>query len=439
MNTVDDPADSVNAIRPESWTYRSSRIVLLALVMCFVLQVFSPLRLNTDAIILLSMAESAAQGHGFLDRGQTTVHPPGYPALVALLLRTNLGHSWAIVGLNVIFLVMGLFATYQVLLIGFFKNKTLILNICSMFLLSFVVIKHVTLPLTEILFFCCSTCALAAMGYASASRGQRFLVLVAASWVLTVGSIAVRRIGVALIPAFLYMVFTNPRVKTLLMDVSARTKVIAAALLFGVCAGTIGVIATTSTLIDFTNVVNKSEMSHTFLQIVSYRLAEFGELMVNVPMSKLPTMLRHFVPWVGCLLFSLILGGLSTRRRHIGSAEVFLGSYIGVLFVWPFYDVRFWLPVVPLLIAYSVLSVQRLFGFRLPKAFIVIYCSLFVLTGVASIAYTTRITFAGSRFPDRYGDGALRPAYCVAFQSCSDSVDGSKADPKILHLLQTYK
>src|ERR1035437_1275896 len=143
--------------------YRFSQGLLLLLAICFLLQVFSPLRLNTDAIILLSMGESAAHGGGFLDSGQKTVHPPGYPALLAALMRVGLARPWAIVGLNAVFLSAGLFATYSLLIREFFEDKSVVLIICSLFLLSFIVVKHFPIPLTDVPFFCCSMCCLAVM------------------------------------------------------------------------------------------------------------------------------------------------------------------------------------------------------------------------------------------------------------------------------------
>jgi hypothetical protein len=60
----------------------------------FWLQIFTPLRLTTDAVTLLSMGESAVHGGGFLDDGKKSVFPPGYPAMLAFLLRLGLAHPW---------------------------------------------------------------------------------------------------------------------------------------------------------------------------------------------------------------------------------------------------------------------------------------------------------------------------------------------------------
>jgi hypothetical protein len=432
---------------------RISHIVPLILILCFALQVFSPLRLNTDAVSYLSMAESAAEGHGFLQNGLKTVFPPGYPALLAVLLKAGLGHSWAIIGLNVILLAAGTIGAYRVLVQELFKDKALALHLCSLSLLSFVVIKHLTFAMSDVAFFCGAMCCVAVISHASVVPwGRQFAVVLAASWLLVVGSIAIRRIGIALIPAFVFVAISRPEMKTLLRECSVRAKVIIGAAIAGGFIGTIWVIANTSTLSDFSKATSKSSMFETVPKIVSWRLMELGELLINVSLSKLPRIVHGIVPRMGIILLllmlfglvllSLILGGLFRtvrKRKKIGPAELFLVSYMVVLFAWPYADARLWLPVIPLLVGYSDASIKWAIKLGLPKALIAVYISAFVILGVGSIGYSTRITFAGSKFPDLYVDGALRPIYCAAFQTCSGTVDKGEVNPEILHLLQTYR
>jgi hypothetical protein len=407
------------------------------LAICFVLQAFSPLRLNNDAIVLLSMGESAAHGDGFLDSGQKTVFPPGYPALLAVLLRVGLAHPWVIVGLNLVFLSAGLFATYSLLIREFFEDKAVVLIICSFFLLSYVVVKHFTIPLADVPFFCCSMCCLAVMSQTTNTDSNwRFVILAMAAWLLAVAAITVRRVGVALVPPLVFMIVSSPQFKSLLKRLSLRTKLIIVVVSVFVGIGTMYVVAKTSTLSDFIDVATKVKISTLVLQVLSYRLTELGELLGNFPLSKMPTKLHVMVPWIGLLLFLLTLFGLAAKRRKISPTEVFMVCYMGILFAWPYYDARFWLPVIPLLIAYSVLAVKSL---RFPKSVVTIYCIVFATLGFGAIAYSTRISFAGSKFPDRYGDGYLKPTYCAAFQSCRDGGDPNKVNGNVLRLLREYK
>jgi hypothetical protein len=216
---------------------------------------------------------------------------------------------------------------------------------------------------------------------------------------------------------------------------SRRVKLAIVVITIFVGLGTMYVVSRTSTLSDFIGIAKKSSTLSMAGISLSYRLTEFGELFVNLPTSKTPHAIRAIVPWIGLVLFLLTVLGLSTKRRRIGTTEVFLVCYMGILFVWPYYDARFWLPVIPLLIAYLVLAVKRL---RLPHAVVLIYCGIFAALGVAAIAYSTVISFSGSRFPDRYGDGTLRSTYCAAFDSCK-SIDYTQVNVKALRLLREYK
>jgi hypothetical protein len=416
-----------------SVSYRLSHGFLLLLTFLFALQVFSPLRLNTDAIVLLSMGDSAAHGGGFYF--EEVVFPPGYPALLAALMKAGLGHPWAIVGTNLVFLSVGLFATYSLLIREFFEKKTVVLIICSFFLLSFVVVKHFPIPLTDVPFFCCSMCCLAIMSKTTKTESSwRFLILAVAAWSLALVAITVRKVGVALVPPLLFMIVYSSHFKSLLKHLSRRTKLMILVVSVFVGVATLYVVAKTW-LSDSMGGVKGSSASTLGLQILSYRLTELGELLVNIPMSKVPAELHFMVPWIGLPLFLLTLFGVATKRREIGPTEVYLICYIAILFAWPYYDARFWLPVIPLLIAYSLLAVKRL---KLPNNVVAIYCIAFATLGLTAIAYSTRISFSGSAFPDKYGDGQLRPTYCAAFQSCERNWDPGKVDNRVLRLLRDY-
>jgi hypothetical protein len=420
----------------DSIRFRFSLALLLVLAFCFVLQVVSPLRLNTDAIVLLSMGESGAHGGGFLDDGRKTVFPPGYPALLALLLSLGLAHSWVIVGLNMVFLSIGLIAARSLLILEFFEDRAAVLMICSFSLLSYVTVKHSTIPLTDVPFFCCSMCCVAAMSrIATADSNWRFVILAGAAWFLAMAAISVRRAGVALVPPLAFAIIRSSQFGTLLKQLSLRTKLIVAASSLLMCIGTIYIVLRTSSLSDFGS-VEKVKIYNLVLQILSYRLTELGELFGNVPLSKMPARLQIIVPWMGFFLFLLVLSGLATKRREISSTEIFLVCYMGILFGWPYYDARFWLPVIPLVGAYSVLAVKTL---NFPRIAVTMYCIVFATLGFGAIAYSTRISFAGSKFPDKYGDGYLRPTYCAAFHSCRDGGDPNKVNAKALRLLREYE
>ena len=415
---------------------RLSQALLFLIATCYLVQVLSPLRINTDAVTLLSIARSASQGTGFLDSGQKTVFPPGYPALLMGLMKVGLARSWAFIGLNLLFLAAGLFAAYTLLIRDFLLDENVVLLICSFTLLSFVVVKHSTLPLTDVPYFGCSMGCLAIMSRAmKMDWNWRFLQLVVAAWLLAIAAVAIRRVGIALVPPLIFMIVFSPRFKVLLARFSRRAKLsfVAVVGLIGIATG--AVIARTSTLSDFHSVAKGARLSGLALQILSYRLMEFGELMCNMPTSKMPARLETIAPWIGLVALLLVLLGLATKRNEIGVTEVYTVCYMMILFAWPYRDTRFWLPVVPLLIAYSLRAVKII---RLPKPAVTAYCLLFGLAGFAAIFYSTRISVAGQQFPERYGDSAWRPTYCAAYQSCPGVVDPSRVDGKALSLIKEF-
>jgi hypothetical protein len=76
--------------------------VIVILVAVYILQMVTPLRLSIDTVVLLTAADSAARRGGLLHDGQPTQYPPGYPMLMAVLMRLGIAHVWVIVGVTVV-------------------------------------------------------------------------------------------------------------------------------------------------------------------------------------------------------------------------------------------------------------------------------------------------------------------------------------------------
>ena len=416
---------------------RASLVLLTILAMGFLLQIFTPLRLNTDAITLLTMAESAAHGGGFLDEGNRTVFPPGYPAMLAVLLRLGLAHSWVIVGLNMAFLSLGLFAVFCLLTAEFFEDRAVVIMICCLFLLSYLVVKHSTIPLTEGPFFFCSMCCLLFMSKAAnANLNRHFVLLAGAALLSAAAAITIRRIGIALVPPLAFMFLRSRQFKSLWEGLSSRSKLVALLVTSLVASAAAGIFAFTSYWRVFISDAQARYRIIPLSWLPRYRLKEFGELFVNFPVYRMPAALHSVVPWMGFLLFLLFVVGLATRPGKVSATDVFIVCYAIILFVWPYYDARFWWPVIPLLAAYAQLAVQRL---KVPTAIVTIYCVWFAILGFGAIAYSTRISFSGCEFPVRYGDGYLTPTYQSAFEWCRNGGDPDKVDARVLRLLREYR
>jgi hypothetical protein len=387
------------------------------------------------------MADSAAHGKGFLNQGQKTPFPPGYPAVLALMLKAGVAHSWTIIGLNLLCLGAGVYAVYELLVRQFNETETVALSICCLFLLSYVVIKHFTIALTDVPYFCCGMVCLTLLGRASKLPvNRKWLFAMASAVFFAALAITVRRIGMALLPALLVGVIANPFFRRRVKELPTWAKAMGWLVIAVVFVAAGALIKTTSTLWDFVENTKGISLWKVAQTNLSYRLTELGELTLNLPAAKIPPAIPPvFVQLIGALLLLLVVGGLLVRFR-VGTTEAYFVSYMAILFAWPFYDARFWLPVIPLVIVYSFAALRAI---RFPKAGTLVYCGLFTVFGIFAIGYSTRITFAGSRFADLYGDGSLSRTYCEAFHSCAQEAPDAKQigviDPKALHLLKEFQ
>lgn len=375
---------------------------LVAVALAYCIQLPTPLRLHNDTVVLVSMGESAARGGGFLYHGSASHYPQGYPAIVAALLELGWFHVWTAVAINYLFLALGLFAVSKFLPHG--RVMALLT------LLSFVTIKHATIPLTDLVFFGVAMLCLLAL-----ERGRVF-----ESCLLVLIAIALRRNGVALVPPLLWVLYRRRRVLIL--------PALAAAAL---------AIRLTSTLRDFHNTVAGHTIFDSARQILGFRLLEFGEIAANVPAGGLPAIGKVLLPCAGTLFLGLIAAGLWIRRRGFGPIELFFLGYAAILFVWPYYDPRFWLPVLPLLFGFAAPAVERLVRRGLPRELPAAYLMVFSTMGILVLAVSIRITYSGAQFPDAYGNAQFRPTYCAYYGTCPANPADIDADG--LHLLRTYQ
>jgi len=366
------------------------KIAGLALVAVYFLQVVTPLRLHPDSIILLSIGETVAQGGGFLYHGHSTVFPPGYPALIAALIELHLDRVWVVVSVNVIFILIGLLALRRL-----FKDRlgeVALDAVCLLSLLSFVFVKYSTIPLTDSVFFGVSMCTLAVMQRGASHLTWRTGI---GSLSLVIACICVRRIGIAMLPPLLLMILRN--VSYSFGRLSVRMRVITLSVAAAIAAAMICVAYATSTLSDFTYAMKGHLPIEAVLGIAKFRLSELGEIAVNLPFSALPPIVRAGVPFIGGCALLLSFGGLFDGKQF-GVIETYVLSYTAVIFVWPFYDPRFWLPVIPLLITYTWLLLGRFANGKIVPRACLAYVMLFVVMGIFSIVSNTAVSFSHSGF-----------------------------------------
>jgi hypothetical protein len=171
--------------------------------------------------------------------------------------------------------------------------------------------------------------------------------------------------------------------------------------------------------------------------ILLQRLLELGELILNIPRSWLPEALHWLNLVAGVCAIVAISYTVWKYRTAMPVTNLFLVVYLVIIFVWPYSDARFWIPVVPLVALYVSLALDGWWPGRWSKLPLATWAIWIVITGTVAITITTRTSLAGSDFPELYGDGSLRATYRVAFGIAHDG-DMDDTSAETLHLLQQF-
>lgn len=416
------------------------------LVVAYFLQVCTPLRLNSDVLLCLSMADRAVDTGTWIawyERATAnhSVALPGYPTVIAGLMRLELGQSWALVMLNLVCLAGGLAAAMRICADwGLSRRERMLVGIAT--LLSWITIKHATLPLTEMMFFALSMNALMLAQKASRrTQGQAWVAAWCAAAVLAILATCTRIIGVALIPALLVaLIFPAGAAWRAIEKLVASKTLVAGVILCGavVVAATIWLSADTEYGLEFA--LRHRELGSIPAALVAQgqmRLNELGLAGLNLPATAVPARMLMAVLVVGACIAALLGIGVWQLRRQADPALVFVVSYCGILAAWPFLDPRFVLPALPLGLA-CILVAWRSFNFG--RAGQLIGCGWvcgYAVLGVAALVMTTRVTFSGEQFPESYNHGGqLQESYQAAWGKPHDP---AKVMPQALQVLKRHE
>jgi hypothetical protein len=411
----------------------------------YVLQLVRPLHLEWDSVCYLQIAEQAAHGRGFscpgCDRSHCPVlHPPGYPAVLAGLIRAGIANGTSFVILNLVCLLIALVAANEIWRREFDLGGTTRLFLAIVLLLWWPIFRLANNPLSEFVFLALSTTSIAVAMLAGRSAATAWRIGgVVIALVLAFAAFKVRTVGIALVPAIAWAALSKPEQLTW-----ARNQVRARPGMFA--AAGLGLIAIAALVLSRSQYVTgdlKTQFGRgvwgMLLQTWGYRLTEFGELVLNVPAGKLPGAVQPIVSAIGAGGIVLIAWLLWRRGRAIGAAEVFLLGVGAIMFIWPYKDARFWIPVFPVFLGLCAwASRSAMPATRRAMVPMMVAVALFVSVGAVGEMYNTRISLARDQFPFRFSDDYLGPAYRQAW-GVRLPTDTAPADSTALHLLREFE
>jgi ABC-type enterochelin transport system permease subunit len=409
------------------------------LASAYAAQIPSPLRLTTDSIAYLQIARSLATGHGIPPHA---AFPPGLPALYAALDVVGAGTAPAFVAVNCAFLALALLCALYLYRRSFGLSARTACLLLLLVPLSYVALKHSVLALSDVPFLGLTYAALASMAAAATRRTSRRWVLLVTAAALTAAAIATRTTGIALVPAWIVALVEAARTDLPLLCWVRRRRTAAIGVSICAIAAVTGVSVAVSDSRYFggaTGIYARSSVGGS-LQLVVDHFRNWGELAANVPRSRIPRTFDEVLVAVGVAAVALILWGLRRVRKLLDPIPVFTIVYLLLLFAWPYEDARFWLPLLPLAVAYVWIAVQTLVRRRLLLGVLSLYIAAYCVLGVIAIATSTRITYAGTRFPERYGesDGGLEATYRVAL-GVAEPGDDARVNRAALAILRRYE
>jgi hypothetical protein len=423
------PETSLPEARP--WRWWATLGVLTVLGVGYAAQLPTPLRVNTDAVTYLTMAASAADGQGFtLPGDRRPQFPIGYPSLIVGLDRLGLATSWAFVGINLLFLGLGLAAAYGILRHTFGLGREASAGVCALTLASWVTLKHALLPMGETVFLgllLASALLLTRAWTAPDSRKRALWWALAAAVALLAWT--VRSAGVALLPA-LAVAALPPTLRG--RAALTRLRSPSGLLALGI-AGAAGLAAVlwameTKYFSDWAGIFTRYDQVEVLTKNARWKVYEWAQLLLNAPLGRLRGTPGFTLLWLvpGTVGLLALAAGLWKRRRQWGPVDALGLAYTAMLFLWPGVDPRFWLPVLPLLVGYLALTVLPLTRSRWGRGFVTAYLVYFLLVGLVALGYSTRLSWSSPEaFVERYGDSRMRPAYEAALgQRSPDELSG---------------
>lgn len=174
-----------------------------------------------------------------------------------------------------------------------------------------------------------------------------------------------------------------------------------------------------------------------FYKNITRHLRDWAELFINIPYSKLGTSIFFVVAYtlIGFFAMRYVLLRVFRKRFPIPlHVRIYLAIYMLLIFNWPFFEARFWFPILPLIFAVMLLpKAAASFTFSYWKPTLKGY---YIIVGVLVLGYYTRLSTNKKTLAVSHDAGLWQDEYRIHFfdEQPADSTYNKKA----LYLLEKY-
>jgi len=399
--------------------------------LCYLLQAATPLRLNFDAVDFFRMAVSWDGGHGFYPDEGTARYPIGYPLFLGMLAGSGTLNSFMVVSTNLAFLFFGLFSFWILVRdCGRSEAKTAEISVFAT-LLSWIVVKHCTLALSDLPFFASSLLTLLFFQRCATSKKTSEFT---AWFMLGLGgvfvSILVRHVGFCLIPPLLWLIYIRSTNSLRWRRDLDRFLAFLGLACFGIFY--LFMISGLD-LLPMPKSVRSVYYYEAILHTGMMRLTDLGCALLNLNPLKIPA--GEFVK-PGATLLGVIVIGLCIKQLFPSSGRpsaiwVYLASYFCLIFLAPWDDPRYLMPVLPLVLFAVIGSFLEI-----SKKFQTVWCRVvgyswvgcYAGMGILALGYSTWLTFSGPEFANRFGSSESRKEYLYFYGG--KSLEEARENPR---------
>ena len=435
---------------PSLFPARLAMLLFVVVALAYCLQVATPLRINTDAYRLLSMAVSASEGNGYLVDGQPDQFPNGYPFLVKIMLSAGIADSVSFVALNLFFYAFGLCILWA--WAASLSGRSLALIVVLWVALSWLLIKHATIPLSDAGYFGISLAALYCLWKFYTGRLAFAWPWFLAALVLIFLSLQFRTVGITLLPTAAATIALHSGLRSFWVSLAKYKAKIAWIL------ATVGFIGSACLVwlfqtewfasqflakgSYFQSMLGYFERQGVFVFFGSnlgFRLREMGEIALNFPENKVAFLSPAFY-LAGLAAWGFVgLGCISLVKRGFLPLVAYLFFYLGLMMLWPYYDTRFWIPLLPIfsLAVWGWLADLSLEGKKV-RLFVLGALGCHILLGIVALAVSTRISLAGDQVSEYFGEETTCMTYREALKNRLP-VEAKHVHPGKVRILQIFE
>jgi hypothetical protein len=420
----------------EKQIYHPSRFATLfkavtyLLVIVYLVNCLTPLRLHVDTLRYFAIKDCIELGCPAGSVADLDYLPYGYTFLLIGLSKLGILTSFTIVLINCLYLFGALYLVKKV-----FGGMTQPFIFFILVLLNWTTIKFIAHPLSEMQYLFFSMASL--YFFYRFTKTKQFVHLILA---FGSGGLAfiTRSVGIALAAALGTGLIWQYRKELLVFIKKHKISVV---ILVAVAIGTI-VFSKQLGLDHYTGVLTKQfEEGLGFGKILEWHFTEWAELTFNTSVVKVLPFLPSGIGKIlfvtaGILFFGVFVYLLFFRKSTVPFiVKSYLFFYFILMFNWPFYDPRFWVPVLPLIIA-VIVQLPRPANILGKLSYVA--AALYIGLGIASIGYMTYTSLNKETFARKQANGVYRNEYETVFFGKPESDTARRVDPVIVNVLERY-